>query len=208
MRRPLQPLQLGRAAADVSVHLSYSQPCSHTSDDAAAALWSFAERRCVVLPSLLSQTGVEVEELSFQSHRFRLKEVGGCLQSTFPSYWQTAAVVILCVSSALPAALSASLCLLLSLLSSASLLPQPPSLLLVLTGIDSPFALGSERLDSVCRLEDVAEEWREGGRELLVRRCSAVTGEGCDSLLQELCKLLVAAEDRQQQQGQQRLPKR
>jgi hypothetical protein len=147
---------------------------------------------------------VEVEEVSFQSHRFRLKEVGGCLQSTFASYWQTAAVVILCVSSALPAALSASLCLLLSLLSASSSLPSPPSLLLVLTGIDSPFALSSERLDSVCRLDDVAKEWREQRRELLVKRCSAVTGEGCDALLQELCKLLVAAEERQQQQGKQK----
>ena len=139
-------------------------------------------------PSTSPTTGVEVERLSRGGRSFTIKEVGGSMQSTWPSYYKAASSVVLCVSASAPHHLSSSLLHLLSILSSPS---RSPALLLVVTHVDAACALSASVLESLTRFSDLLKEARANGADASLLRCSPLTGDGCPAVLDRITRMLA-----------------
>ena len=122
---------------------------------------------------------MEVERLCLPSVTLSVKEVGGSMHSTWPSHIKDASAVVFCLSAASPPHLSPSLIHLINILSPAS--GTPPTVLLLLTHIDSPYALSPSTLHSLCRFSDLAPQ-----PTLHCLSCSPLTGEGCAAVLAHL----------------------
>ena len=128
-----------------------------------------------------------------RNRRFLLKEVGGCLATTWPHYYKTAppALVLYTINSAQPASLSASLVHLLALLAWLHRGECATRLLLLFTGLDSAFASSQAVLEGVCRFTDIVDEYRQQrGVEVVQVRCSGLTGERCEVVMREVLVML------------------
>jgi GTPase SAR1 family protein len=136
-----------------------------------------------------STTGQELEELSIASEghslSVTLREVGSPMIPLWKDYYASSDGVLFVVDLSQPDQAAASYVELVTALRHEGLRSTP--VCVVLSKLDAPCRMGvEEALDLLCARELAKERASRGLGPLSVVACSAASGDGCDSVVEQM----------------------